>query len=293
MSESIGVPSRSSGGLMKRWKRLGDPLHVNNISRSFDWTSAQHLIKAAEPLLLANSVHLRGLLKRSNDLLAPLEDPLLTDYGVHRWLAHSREESYSDWLAWVLSQIKEPHQLFQALKIIDDPVAEDALRTVALTSEREVFTAEGHPGHSGRIDLQMVVPGKVLIQIELKLTSAGDSDVEKGEGYSRSANRHGVPLRHVHRRIIATDGDASLDYPGDYHLVTWRHVVVQLRIIAARLVEEHRLLPAAAVLGFVGAVEQHIIGFSSSDARSAFEGKLVPLNTGLIDYLCDSLNGES
>jgi hypothetical protein len=248
------------------------------------------MIRAAEPVLRANSGLLQSLLKRSNALLTPLEDPLLTDYGIREWLSRSREEAYSDSLALVLRQIKEPSQLLRVLDIYD-PVAETALSGVRSNWVREVFTAQGHPGHTGKIDLQMVVPATILIDVELKLTSADDSDVEKGEGYSTSAKKHGVLKCHQHRRLLATDGDES-SYSGGYQLVTWKHVAVQLRIVAAQMVKGRRFLAALKVLGFVGAVEQNLLGFSPSVAESAFEGKSVPLSSGVIDHLRDSLNGK-
>jgi hypothetical protein len=283
-------PARSAGQLLKEWQHLGSPLRVSRLARSLDWASADRMIRAAGPVLRANSGLLKALLKRSNALLTPLEDPLLTDYGTREWLSHSREEAYSDSLALVLKQVTEPSQLLRMLQI-DDPVAETALSGVRFDLAREVFTAEGHPGHTGRIDLQMVVRGTILIDVELKLTSADDSDVEKGEGYSASAKKYGVPKRHQHRRLLATDGGES-SYSGGYQLVTWKHVAVQLRIVAGQMVKERRFLAALKVLGFVGAVEQNLLLFPRSVAESAFEGKSVPLSSGVIDHLGDSLNGE-
>ena len=250
------------------------------------------MIGTAKPVLLSNAERLKTLLESSNAVLSPLSDPLLTDYGVHEWLSRSREEAYSDWLAWVLRQIKKPRQVLQLLDI-DDAAIEAALRGILLDPAREVFVAQGHPGHTGKMDLQMVVPGKALIQVEVKLTAADASDVEKNTGYSASAKRHGVPKRHWHRRLLAMEGDER-EYPGGYRLVTWRHVAIQLRRIAARMVHrEGGLLAASKLLGFVGAIEQNLLGFSSSVAESAFRGKPIPLSTGLIDHLEDSLDGRN
>jgi hypothetical protein len=248
------------------------------------------LIGAARPALLENAKRLRILLERSNRMLRPLADPLLTDYGAHEWLSRSREEAYSDWLKWVLRAVKEPHQLLRVLDI-DDLVVEDTLRGIPLDWAREVFTAEGHPGHTGRIDLRMVVPGKVLIQVELKMASADYSDVEKNVGYTASAKTYGVPKRHRHWRLLATEGDLPV-YPGGYRLVTWRHLAVQLRIVAAQMVKNREVLAASKVLGFVGAVEQNLINFSSSVAELAFSRNPMPLSAGLIDHLECSLNGK-
>jgi hypothetical protein len=253
------------------------------------------MIRSAEPVLRANSGLLRSLLKKSNALLAPLEDPLLTDYGTREWLSHSREEAYSDSLALALKQIKEPSQLLRVLGITD-AVAEAALSEAALSGvrsdwEREVFVAEGHPGHTGRMDLQKVVRGKVLIQVELKLGSADASDVEKGAGYSTSAKKYGVLKGHWHRRLLATDGDKG-SYSGGYRLLTWKYVAVQLRIVAAQMIKGRRSLAALKVLGFVGAIEQNLLEFSSYDAGSAFKGMSIPLSSGVIDHLEASLNGK-
>jgi hypothetical protein len=272
---------------MSYWKQIGEPLRANRWARSLDWTAARGMIKAAGPVLLANAERLKTLLKQSNDLLSPLEDPLLTDYGVHEWLSRSREEAYSDWLAWVLRQIKEPRQILQVLDIED---REAALRGILLDPRREVFVAQGHPGHTGRMDLEMAVRGKALIQVEVKLTKADASDVGKNAGYSASAKRYGVSKSHWHRRLLATDGDESV-YPGHYRPVTWRHVAIRLRIIAARMVQEDRVSAASGLLGFVSAVEQNLLGFSSAVAGSAFRGEPVPLATGLIDHLEDFLKG--
>jgi hypothetical protein len=246
------------------------------------------MITAAKPVLRANSGLLKSLLKKSNALLTPLEDPLLTDYGIREWLSRSREEAYSDSLALVLKQIREPSQILRVLDI-NDPAAETASSGVRFVWAREVFTTEGHAGHTGRIDLQGVVPGKILIQVELKVTSADDSDVAKGNGYSKAS--HGIPKDHRHRRLIATDGDKHA-YPGGYQLLTWKHVAVQLRIVARQMVKKRRFLAALKILGFVGAVEQNLLGFPSSDAELAFMGKTIPLSSGVIDHLEASLNGK-
>jgi len=38
---------------------------------------------------------------------------------MHRWLADDREESYSDWLAWVIEQIKMPELVFRVFGVFD------------------------------------------------------------------------------------------------------------------------------------------------------------------------------
>jgi hypothetical protein len=212
MSKKLKRPSGRAGRLLKKWMQLGAPLRFNRRARSLDWEPAQCLSTAAEPVLRANSHRLKLLLEESNRILSPLADPLLTDYGVHRWLSGSREEAYSDWLAWILKQVKDPRLVLRVLDI-DDPVAETSLRGITLDPDREMYAAEGHPGHTGRTDLRIVVRGKLLIEVEVKLNSADVSDVAKNAGYTASAKSYGAPKRHWHRRLLATDGDETF-YPG-------------------------------------------------------------------------------
>jgi hypothetical protein len=75
-------------------------------------------------------------------------------------------------------------------------------------------------------------------------------------------------------------------------LLTWQHVAIQLRIVAAQMAKGRRSLAALKVLGFVGAIEQNLLGFSSYDAESAFKGNWMPLSSGVIDHLEASLNGK-
>jgi hypothetical protein len=102
----------------------------------------------------------------------------------------------------------------------------------------------------------MAKPGMFLIQVEVKLTAAEHSNLEKNIGYSASAKRYGVPKSHWHRRLVATAGADTL-YPGDYELVTWAHVAIQLRNTAAEMLKYGKIVAASSLLGFVAAVEQN------------------------------------
>jgi hypothetical protein len=60
------------------------------------------LVQSAKALDDEAQEHLRKALDNSNAALAPLGEPLRLNLGKHRWLSADREESYSDWLAWIL-----------------------------------------------------------------------------------------------------------------------------------------------------------------------------------------------
>jgi len=64
----------------------------------------RRVLRWYQELLVAEGAWREQLFEESGKKLEPFEDPLLVDPGAHRWLSDSHEESYSDWLAWVLEQ---------------------------------------------------------------------------------------------------------------------------------------------------------------------------------------------
>lgn len=76
-----------------------------------DYDSEHRAIKriatAFRALAETERAHIAGLLKASDSRLAPLSDPLHLPFAGNRWLdiQREREESYSDWLAWLLEQM--------------------------------------------------------------------------------------------------------------------------------------------------------------------------------------------
>lgn len=145
-----------------------------------DWTPVQRIIQAAREPLLLECERLRGLLQRSNALLAPLADPLLTDFGTHRQLAQAREGVYSDWLKWIVEQLDTPERVFRLFGI-DDPAGLALCQQTRVTVEREVPVPQGHDNQSGRLDLVVRYAEKVLIVVEVKMN---DEDGEYGNaGY--------------------------------------------------------------------------------------------------------------
>src|SRR2546422_6127771 len=146
------MPAEEAADLLRRWKHLGAMIIAARQQWRSDWTPAQRLIAAARERLLLESGRLRELLKRSNELLLPLADPLLTDFGTHRQLAKAREEAYSDWLMWIVEQLETPGYVFRLFGI-NDPAALALCQHTRPTVEREVPVPQGHDNQSGRLDL--------------------------------------------------------------------------------------------------------------------------------------------
>jgi len=196
------------------------------------------------------------LLKESNTKLHPLDDPLLVDLGTHRWLEGSREEAYSDWLAWVLEQVGSGGDIQRLLGIEEErPVASPQAQVI-----RERPLEEGHEGHTGRIDILVECGSDLVIAIEVKICAAEEADTEKQEGYRRALRKR-YPGRSVAPILLVTD--AEKDQCHGFEVRHWREVCLELRRAIGRIRESHGLTAAAMVLAFAGAVEQNLLGFPS------------------------------
>lgn len=281
--------TRSYADTMRVWQDFGSKIRTSKTNQAMRWSSVRRSIKACEPLLLQNAEVLRAALRESNRRLAPLEDPLLTDYGVHRWLQHAREESYSDWLAWSIDNLDDPVdvlRLFGLAKCMPQRVVQRKRWKVV----REQRTTEGHPGRKGRIDLSLVIPGIASVQCELKLGDAEQADTEKQAGYKQSALKYGVPQQHRFHALIITTAESEA-YPGTYKAITWSHIAIQLRGIALRCCSQRKYTRAALLLGFVGAIEQNLLGHSSDVACKALSSSSsVMVSSGMIEHLQHALD---
>lgn len=102
------------GELLSQWASLGRSIRVD--PPAVDWTPALRMIAAAEKDAEESRNVLKGLFERSKAEHFPeFGDPLDLDldFGAHRWLKGSREEAWSDWLAWILE--------FVLLLAVDEP----------------------------------------------------------------------------------------------------------------------------------------------------------------------------
>jgi hypothetical protein len=88
--------------VLRGWAVIGRAMNVAKQKPAITWAPLQRMVHAATASMRAEGNRLRHLLDRSTQYLAPLGEPLLVDFGAHRWLKPQREEAYSDWLAWIL-----------------------------------------------------------------------------------------------------------------------------------------------------------------------------------------------
>ena len=125
-----------------------------------DWTAALSMFDAAEKDAEKEREILKGLFERSEAEHFPgFGDPLDLDFGAHRWLKDSREEAWSDWLAWIMEQKRDSGPVLELFRL------NRALAPgTTCKARREVCT----PG--GRLDMVVRFGAKTLV-VEIKTTS--------------------------------------------------------------------------------------------------------------------------
>lgn len=279
--------------VLKRWAELGTEIGAFQQKGAGDWSPVRRIIEAAEEMLLLEGENLRRLLEESRRYLKPLGDPLLIDFGAHRWLSKEPEPAYSDWLQWIVKLLPTPELIFRLFRI-DDPEGVRKCECVPPTIRREVWVSEGHEGQTGRLDLEIRYPGTALIVVEVKKTSADEAITVKQLGYRKWMENELVPKSHKHTILLAREGERRR-YEG-FRLLTWAQLCVGLRRMIPELVESTKagegIVVAGMTLAFVGAVEQNLCGLSSSIAKQAIDGKPVKVGSALTDHIEESLRME-
>jgi hypothetical protein len=277
----------------RRWAALGTSVTIARQRQMTDWRSVARMVEAAKKTLKGEATRLRSLLAESDRQLAPWGEPLTVDLGMHRWLAADREEAYSDWLAWVVEQLKTPDLVF---RLFGQPCCSEwSAHSPPPAVYREPVVPFGHAGHEGRLDLLIDYPSLPLLVIEVKKGDAERADKKKQEGYRQSLKeRH--PTRKLCPILLVTSAkEATSD--GDFVVRTWAEVCVELRRMAGHELKDR--LPGIAValiLAFVAAVEENLLGFSSELVRRIKEDtgdSVYFFNTNVVNHIDKSLLPEA
>ena len=195
----------------------------------------------------------------------PLSDPLDVLFPLHRQLSSSREEVYSDWLQWVLDQIKNAGQIGSVLGLPN--LEQIAVSNEPVEVDREVPVEHGHADQTGRLDIVVRQGCRWLAVIEVKTRAYKDGDLEKHEGYQKSIISPETEL--IFLAVDPPDSDSH-----GFRFIAWADVCVTLRRIALELLASNRILTTALILAFVGAIEQNLLGFVSPEASRVPLGKV-------------------
>jgi len=266
--------------VVRHWAELGRMTRAHRRPPTISWENVEPLIDACKTVWRAQSEELRGLLEKSNSLLAPLVDPLLIDFDLHRWLAEQREEVYSDWLEWVVRQLPTTQDVFDVFDI------QTAIGNVEVpqrfSTQREERVKLSDWESYKKLDLVIRSEGFLLL-IEVKKTSPEDADVAKQEEYVAWAETQ--PEAHKQYILLANKGERP-----EYHkfrLWTYEDLCLRLRRKVGSLIQkqEMRITSAALVLAYVGVLEQSMLRLCSATARRAFNRQPVRTGRELAAYL--------
>jgi len=218
------------------------------------WQPVLSLIQAVDRYSRAHIEELRRVLRNSDSMLAPLCDPLRSRLGMHRWLAPEREESYSDWLQWVIEQLTV-RQICDLCEILPDTLPCDPSKKP--DAVKREFVVE-----RGRIDIVVDIGDQPWLVIEVKKTSQQDARTDKQARYTIG----------LHRRLLVLPGvtDRYREAPtGGFVPLLWSDFCIHLRklLLDPQLRDqENGIVRRALIVAFIGAVEQNLLGFVSPEA---------------------------
>jgi hypothetical protein len=264
------------------WAELGLQV-LTQLSLPVDWKAVDALTESTKTWHRLQSEHVRSVVARSNQWLAPFGDPLSVDFGAHRWLADDREEAYSDWLAWIVRELREPDLVLGLFAIHNHDAVSKARNASFCTPDREVWILNG----TRRLDLVIRYKGAVLIVVEVKVTSADSAETAKQEEYFGWMRGEPEPCKFA--VLLATEGREE-EY-NNFKIVPWAHVCIQLRRLAPKIYASKSPIVAAMVLAFVGGVEQNLLRYSIPDPSHLEQGRLT--SSEAINHIAKSLEGGS
>jgi hypothetical protein len=237
-----------SAAKMATWARLADSI-LPELSSGVQLEPLRRMIDAANQDAIAASERLRGLFSQTDALYPGIGDPLSTQPNIasHRWLAQDHENSYSDWLAWILERQDDSSRVLPLFGLANAQNAPGKW-----TIEREVPTAYG------RLDLLISNPRLGVLCIEVKTESEpGPDQLERYRNWL-------VGQRPLSLVLLAIDPPED-DPPGEkYRFCSWKNVALSLRTWASVwLREPRRLYDAVMTLAFCGAVERNLLSLST------------------------------
>ena len=248
----------------ENWLAAWASLAVPELQGPPDWSAVGRIIAVAANLLVEDHQALSLRLESSRRSLAPLDDPLAADLGLHRWLANSREENYSDWLEFAIQQLATPelvYGLFQLAPPRDLAVQEPKIL------RREYPVQQGDPGRSGRLDLIVRYEGSCPLVVEVKTTSAEEAYTAKDVGYAYSVGE-------CVKVLLVTESRVNVS-AGGFLVRLWSDVARRLRRAAPGLCHNGRTVVAAMLLAFAGAIEQNLCGFPAHPLRLLEHGVVI------------------
>lgn len=235
-----------------------------------DWGRVKPFIESCQNFLEDLKKETKTLLEKSSKQLYPFQDPFCIDLSSNKWFAGSREEGYSDWLAWIIRQLKDHSLVFRLLDIPDDESMLKECEGINPDVKREEGVKKGHEGQEGRLDITIRYQSKLLIHVEVKVVSAEEAGagLDKNKGYIESLEKKDREVKKKQHRLLVTESqETSYDYEFEgkkikLFVLKWADICIKLRNMVLEKQMEQPLV-ASLILSFAGAVEQNLLGLSN------------------------------
>jgi hypothetical protein len=211
------------------------------------------MVRVAEVQAERLESRLNELLKSSDEALSRISlcEPLFADAGLNRWLTEDREEAYSDWLEWILSQLQLQGGAVNILAVLG--IADSEI--VAGCEAREFKIKREYYLQWGRLDLLLTIEDFLMIVIEVKKYSAEASDTAKQKGYYEWMRKQ--HSRHLKALLLVPDA-AELEYE-NFSRLLWEDVCIRLRRLLPELQNGIGPVKTAMFVAFISAVETNLL----------------------------------
>jgi hypothetical protein len=255
----------NASDLLKLWADIYRQGAFRTSLPSGSWHAADELIGVALEADCSARASLDEALAISNQTFHPLADPLSIDFGAHRWLSSDRETAYSDWLGWILEQVKDAAQVLKLLGVQDDKIL------LECASEHPIVERE-LPILDGRLDISVQFGNQLLVIVEIK-TKSFDEDAVQDQliKYARWAQAQPQPTL----CYFAPVESGEFVCPAGFEPLPWRGLALRIRELAQDWIQAsgrppldgRNLIRAAMTLAFCGAVEQNLLRLSGKPER--------------------------
>ncbi len=234
-----------------------EPVHIPTVAPlSPDWWVFDDLFAAYSAVTDGYYTEFDKLIEQWDGELAEFgSDPTRTDWSRFRPLRLSREEDWSDWLAYLI-EWSDTGVFAQCLLAI--PAQKQSEYALPLRVDREV----SHCRYRADIVVQWSDDSHTHIEVKV-----GDEDLGKTGATGREMRSHYGQSRRKWTNFIVMLSEQIQDWdeldhdePGEppVKALTWADVSIALR---RTLRSEEKLLWRAWAYSFVGAIEQRLIGF--------------------------------
>jgi hypothetical protein len=252
-----------------------------DVRRDAEHATVERIANAFSALVENEKTRLADLLKISDRQLYPLSDPFRLPLLRHRWLdlRREREESYSDWLAWLLERMDSAERVLRVFGLEQTDFGEVVRREEPRVYREKEFRAPS--GELKRLDIVVTFGDAGILLVEVKIRElelAGG--IENLPIYRRWLEERQPDPRRGYAVLLVPNSMESPS-PG-WEVRPWDQASLSLRLQAREYAAKRKQsapseesgiqasstqdtpLVAAMLLCFAGAVEQNILGLDGT-----------------------------